>query len=103
MLAPGTPFSVLAIAPDGQPLHGSTLLGTWRERPARATAEERDAAAIRREEIARVAKLASYAIAELEEYILDPEEIVPRAVISALLDRYGLGAIKEAIDELRIR
>jgi hypothetical protein len=103
MLPPNVKASVVAFGPRGEVIEKQTTLRTWRAEAPKPTQAERDAAAMRREEIADMVKAAARMIDNLEEGVDDPEEKIPQALMQAVLDRFGNTATRAALDELRLR
>lgn len=97
-------WKIVCFAPsEPEPLHGLTLLATWRQKSPTLTAGQREAKALRIEEIESYLKPhALRLLEELDEGIEDAETKVPQAVIQALIQRYDVRDVNEAIAELRL-
>lgn len=102
MLAPASRAEVIALGPDGQPLHGNRMLKTWREMPGKVTQAERNAAEARRLVVEDLRRTAMSDLAELEEAVEDPDSEVTEAVMRALVDRYGHEPVRAAFQQLRL-
>lgn len=81
----------------GKPVTNGTSLGKVREmegEPSESEKEQAEMEALRIEELQREA---AGHIAQMEELEEDPHTTVPQACVDALVDRYGLAVLHEAL------
>ena len=84
--------------PQGNRIHGNTLVGTVRAMPSQLTEDDHQAAEQRNWDVDEVQRCAyRFLYHEAERGIEDPADVVVHAVVFALIDRYSRAAVLEAL------
>lgn len=85
--------------PDGSEITqpARTYVSKWKKQPALPTNEEVEAEDQRQQQITEIADEVGRHILDLEEFRWNPEELVPHAVLRALIDRYGIDEIERIL------
>ena len=88
---------IICYGPDGDALTVRTV-GKWRGLPPAPTTAQIEAQNAREAEIDELTRAAAGALESLAEARWDPEDVVPAAVLRALIDEYGLEAVQAQMD-----
>ncbi|HZR33796.1 MAG TPA: hypothetical protein VFA75_00370 [Nevskia sp.] len=93
-------YRLALLGPDGIEINGGTKLATVRAMTPTPTEEDLQQAEMRHALVEEIAGTAAWQMREAEHTTEDPDELIPLGYLKAIADRYGRGAIDEALAHL---